>query len=234
MARGGVIQWQSGAMPRTRALLWVLIAITVGVIGAVSVKLWSLSHSTDRPTDRAARTSSTAEPSTGEASLEATEADGFGEAQPGRGADENSYRFATELYQNDAAGYSFRYPGQWSLERQGTASRLTSPDEHVVITFGLGPQGGLPVAYDEFVALLGKTYKGLVVSDVKATRVNESVGVVLRGSATGGGGVPVRFIATILERPGERRAIGALAATDLASASFPAAVGEILTSFRPI
>jgi hypothetical protein len=103
-----------------------------------------------------------------------------------------------------------------------------------VISFGLGPEGGLPVAYDQFVSLLGETYTDVAVDKVDATRVRDSVGVVLKGSATGSGGVRVRFLATILERPNGQRAIGALAASDVTSARFPPVVQEILASFQPI
>jgi hypothetical protein len=154
--------------------------------------------------------------------------------QPSQDESDNSYRFATELHQNNAAGYSFRYPHAWKLRTQQTVSRLTRPDRHFVVSFGLGPPGGLPVAYDEFVALLDDSYSKVVVGQVDATKVDGNVGVVVRGKATGSAGVRVRFLATVLERPNNQRAIGALAATDLDFEKFPPAVKEVLASFRPI
>jgi hypothetical protein len=151
-----------------------------------------------------------------------------------QGESENSYRFATELHENKSAGYSFRYPDAWKLRTQQTVSRLTSPDRHFVVSFGLGPPGGLPVAYDEFVALLDDGYSNVVVGKVDPTKIGGSVGVVVRGKATGSAGVRVRFLATVLERPNDQQAIGALAATDVDLGKFPRAVREVLASFSPI
>jgi hypothetical protein len=230
MARGGVIQWDGDSRPGMRLLLWTLIAITVGAIAAVSVKLWTLSHSNPGEGDGASSTSAVSPSATGDATAE--EALGNNGAQASN-ANVNDLRFVTEVYENDA-GYSFRYPERWSVKSQGTASRLVRPDGHIVISFGLGPEGGLPVAYDEFVSLLGETYTDVVVDKVDATRVRDSVGVVLKGAATGSGGVRVRFLATIIERPDGQRAIGALAASDETFTRFPPAVREILASFKPI
>jgi hypothetical protein len=235
MARGGVIQWDGDSRPGMRLLLWALIAITVGAIAAVSMKLWTLTHSTrPRQVDESTTTSAVTRSQSDVATEGANPTDKGTQESKSSAGEGDDFRFVTEVYENEAAGYSFRYPETWTLQRQGTASRLTRPDRHFVISFGLGPVGGLPVAYDEFVALLGKTYTDVVVDRVDATRVRDSVGVVLKGAATGSGGVRVRFLATILERPNGQRAIGALAASDVTSAGFPPAVREILASFQPI
>jgi hypothetical protein len=152
----------------------------------------------------------------------------------GTDAGNESFRFATKLQSNHAAGYSFRYPEDWQLDADRSVSKLTRPDRHFVISFGLGPKGGLPVAYDELVALLDETYANVVVGKVGATHVGGRVGVIVRGAASGSSGTRVRFLATVIERRKNQRAVGALAATDMSSAKFPKAVREILASLRPI
>jgi hypothetical protein len=155
---------------------------------------------------------------------------------PTRGTEarNESFRSATKLQRNHAAGYSFRYPEDWQLDADRSVSKVTRPDRHFVISFGLGPKGGLPVAYDELVALLDETYANVVVHKVGATHVGGRVGVIVRGAASGSSGRRVRFLATVIERPKNQRAVGALAATDMSSAKFPKAVREILASLRPI
>ena len=234
MARGGVIQWDGDSRPGMRLLLWTLIAITVGAIAAVSVKLWTLSHSNPGEADESTSTSAVVSAESGDATADADPSNNGTQASNTDVNERDDFRFVTEIYENEGAGYSFRYPERWSVKSQGTASRLVRPDRHIVISFGLGPEGGLPVAYDEFVSLLGETYTDVVVDKVDATRVRDSVGVVLNGAATGTGGVRVRFLATIIERPDGQRAIGALAASDVTSDRFPPAVREILASFKPI
>jgi hypothetical protein len=155
---------------------------------------------------------------------------------PIRGTDarNESFRSGTKLQRNRAAGYSFRYPEDWQLDADRSVSKVTRPDRHFVISFGLGPKGGLPVAYDELVALLDETYANVVVHKVGATHVGDRVGVIVRGAASGSSGRRVSFLATVIERRKNQRAVGALAATDMSSAKFPKAVREILASLRPI
>lgn len=239
MSRGGVIRRGSYAELWNRQLPLLILALAVVVVlVAVLSRLWG-SDANDAADARGAIAEAGSNKDEGGAS--------YGSDDTGHASDQrresrkssqresdNSYRFATELHQNKAAGYSFRYPDAWKLRTQQTVSRLTRPDRHFVVTFGLGPPGGLPVAYDEFVALLDDSYSNVVVGKVDATKIGGSVGVVVKGKATGSAGVRVRFLATVLERPDDQRAIGALAATDVDVDKFPLAVREILASFRPI
>jgi hypothetical protein len=224
----------SSARPGIRALP-VLLAITMVVaLTAVVAQLWW--GDTGAPSrDNSARTSETTNQSPGDASATA-QSEGNADA-PANGEGEaagSEFQLATKLHENNAAGYSFRYPNRWKLRSEETVSKLTRPDRHFVISFGLGPQGGLPVAYDEFVALLDSTYGNVVVNKVNPTKVGDNVGVLVKGAATGSAGVRVRFLAAVISRPDDKRAIGALAATDTNTTKFPRAVREILDSLRPI
>ena len=229
MARSGEIRRSNYPWFRTRPLPVVLILIAVVLVALVAVffRLW---QGDDAGTSRATR--STATQGGSDATANGDASDGSGSSgEESKNAER--FRFATRVHRNNVAGYSFRYPKGWRLRTDSTVSRLTRPDRHFIISFGLGPPGGLPVAYDEFVALLDKNYTNVVVDKVNATKVDGNVGVVVKGRAAGGGGVQVRFLATVLQRPNNQRALGALAATDT-DAAFPAAVKEVLSSFKSI
>jgi hypothetical protein len=221
---------QRSANPLAAARLPVALALMM--IAAVTVLLWKpWSKEAGLGGVEGSGTPSTVEASTGDSSAE----NQGGSTDDGtKGDRRGGFRFATELHRNLAGGYMFRYPAEWELDKDQTVSRLMSPDGHVVVSFGLGPVGGLPVAYDEFVALLDDSYNDVAVRKVDATKVGGNVGVLLRGGATTSTGVRVHFLAVVIERKNEQRAIGALAATDFGAASFPPPVREILKSFRPL
>jgi hypothetical protein len=228
MARGAEIRRSNYPWFRTRPLPVVLILIAVVLVALVAIffRLW---QGDDAGTSRATRSTTT------QGSDATGDADASDESGSSGEDSKNAARFqlATRVHRNNVAGYSFRYPKGWRLRTNSTVSRLTRPDRHFIISFGLGPPGGLPVAYDEFVALLDKTYTNVVVDKVNATKVGGNVGVIVKGRAAGSGGVQVRFLATVLQRPNNQRALGALAATDT-DAEFPAAVKEVLSSFKSI
>jgi hypothetical protein len=237
MARGVVVRGRGIYGPRARLLPLILVVIAIGTLAAASLMLWADSRSgsgdvrgaqgdTSGSVPVSSRRVGASEPN--KDPLELARPDGTADAS------DRSFRFATNLYENHVAGYSFRYPDQWDLQRKQTVSKLTRPDQHLIVSFGLGPKGGLPVAYDKFVSLLDDAYTNVTVDKVNATKIGDSVGVVIKGAATGSDGVRVRFVATVIERPGNRRAIGALAATDLSSVQFPPVVREILSSFQPL
>jgi hypothetical protein len=238
VSRGGVIRTGSYAELWNRQLPLLILALAVVVVlVAVVSRLWG-GDANDAADGRGAIAEAGSHKNEGGAPSRSDDAgnaadQGHEWKKSSQADSDNSYRFATELHENKAAGYSFRYPDAWKLRTEQTVSRLTRPDRHFVVSFGLGPPGGLPVAYDEFVALLDDSYSNVVVGKVDATKTGGSVGVVVRGKATGGAGVRVRFIATVLERPNDQRAIGALAATDVDIGRFPPAIREVLASFRP-
>jgi hypothetical protein len=146
----------------------------------------------------------------------------------------NSFRLGWELQENRTAGFSFRYPDRWTAKARGVVSKLTSPDDHVVVWFGLGPRRNLSTAYDQFIGLLDKTYGKVVVNNVDASHVgDDSIAVTFTGSASGDAG-RVRYLATVLGRPNHQRAIGALATTVSRSGRFPSVVRDVLASLRPI
>jgi hypothetical protein len=208
----------------------------VVAFAAVFSVLWT-GDSADRPgVGEASGDYSTLRPSfDSDATEEASPNDSVNSApQADNKARKHSYRFTTKVHKHHVAGYSFRYPARWELRTQQSVTKLRRPDGHFVISFGLGPIGGLPVAYDELVALLDNTYADVAVSKVKATHVGGNVGIIAWGAATGKGGVRLRYLAAVVERPDGQRAIGALAATDSSAARFPRVVRDILESFRPI
>jgi hypothetical protein len=224
----------SGAAMR----LVLLILITVGLVVTVTaafLMLWSGAPSDVRVTEQADRNSSPDSALFGEGSTQ----DSVGAKSEARRPETqavagDSFRFATKLHENHAADYSFRYPDGWELKRHRTISKLKSPGRRFAVSFGLGPRGRVSDAYDEFVALVAETYTDVAVEIVDATHVGDNVAVLARGAATTSAGMRVRFLVTLIERPRNQRAIGALAATNVETARFPRAVKEVLASFRPI
>jgi hypothetical protein len=223
----------SGAAMR----LVLLILITVGVVVTVTaafLMLWSGGPNDVRVADQTGESSSNRASIGDNSTQETVGAESETRKPEAKGGAGDDFRFATELHENKAAGYSFRYPGHWELETQRRISILTSPNRRIVISFGLGPKGRVSDAYDEFVALVDETYTDVDIEMVDATHVADNVAVLARGAATTTAGIRVRFLVTVIERRENQRAIGALAATNVGSAKFPRAVREVLASFRPI
>jgi hypothetical protein len=218
-----------------RLLPLVLIGTMVITLIAGFSVLWSWNQADRRVIEQESGVSSTLRPSSGSGTTEQADQNVVDNSAPrANNSLKHSYPFATKVHKHRGAGYSFRYPARWELRTQQSVTKLSRPDGHFVISFGLGPIGGLPVAYDELVALLDNTYEDVAVSKVKATHVGGNVGIIAWGAATGKGGVRLQYLAAVIERPDDQRAIGALAATDLSAAGFPPVVREILKSFRPI
>ena len=59
---------------------------------------------------------------------------------------------------NGSGGYVFAYPASWTVRETGTLTELSSTDERIAISFGLGPSGGIEPAYEDFVSLIDETY----------------------------------------------------------------------------
>jgi hypothetical protein len=223
MRRDGAVGrlWDSYAI--ARALPLILAAVVVTVLLAVILR-----SVFDESAGGDARGEPRAESQNG-----AVESGGVTSKEKANSSQEE-FRVATKAHRNPAGGYRFFYPPSWNLTREQSVSRVSRPDDHFIVTFGLGPVGGLPNAYDGFVALLDQSYNDVDVYKVDATKVQENVGVLVRGAATTTSGIRVRFKAAVIGGKNDNRAIGALAATDFDSGEFPRAVNEILESFRRI
>jgi hypothetical protein len=217
--------------------LVLLILITVGlvvIVTAAFLMLWSGGPKDVRVADQTGESSSNRASIGDNSTHETVEAETETRKPEAKGGAGDDFRFATELHENKAAGYSFRYPRHWELETQRKISIITSPNRRLVISFGPGPKGRVSDAYDQFVALVDETYTDVDIEMVDATHVADNVAVRARGAATTNTGMRVRFLVTVIERRQNQRAIGALAATNVDSAKFPRAVTEVLASFRPI
>jgi hypothetical protein len=129
---------------------------------------------------------------------------------------------------NEVGDYSFSYPGNWTLERAGEVSKVSSPSGHLVVAFALGPIG-LPVSYEGFESLLVSTYDDVSISEVDATSVDGHNSILLRGRARNGDGRRLDFRALLVERDGAR-SVGAFAASD--GGRFDPRLDEVLRSLR--
>jgi hypothetical protein len=117
-----------------------------------------------------------------------------------------------EVFFHETAGYGFRYPTHWSLQRAGEVARVISPDGTRVVSFALGPIG--PESFDSFSSLLERSYDDVRISRYEPVSLEGESAVVLRGRATSPSADELVFRALVVVRP-ERRAVGAFAAARL-------------------
>jgi hypothetical protein len=118
---------------------------------------------------------------------------------------------ARRTYFNARAGYGFNYPRSWSLRSRGETSKVSSPDRTEVVSFALGPVS-LPVTYDSFSELLRASYARVSLTRQHPVTLSGHAAIEVTGRAVNGSGVPLRFRALLVERPGSR-SVGAFVAT---------------------
>lgn len=135
---------------------------------------------------------------------------------------------------NASGGYVFSYPPSWTVRETGTLTELSSADEQIAISFGLGPSGGIEPAYQDFVSLIDETYKGASVRLVRGDLVEDSLRVKVIGKATTQAGFPIWFTGRVIAPRGAQTlatlAAGPLEARDTGEKR----TNEILDSFEPI
>ena len=142
-------------------------------------------------------------------------------------------RFATVERVNQEGGYSFAYPPTWQRELDGTVSTVTSPQQDVVISFGIGPAGNLEGAAQELESLVGATYEVIRVGFPRSAEIGGREAVTFRGAARNTDGTRLAFEVWAIagSRP-ENYAITVFAHPDAATA-LAEVIGEIVNSFSP-
>jgi hypothetical protein len=135
-------------------------------------------------------------------------------------------------HENKAAGYSFRYPRTWDVERAGTVSTITSPGEDAVVSFGSHmPRADLLQTARRLTSLVSRTYGGVRMGGPRMEAINGALAVLRRGRATNMAGEDLRFLVAAIHGP--TRTFGAVG---FAKASTPAtlheAVADVVNSFR--
>ncbi len=140
-------------------------------------------------------------------------------------------QIATKRRTNLQGGYSFRYSPQWSVRQRAEITRVIGPGHGFVISFGPGPAGGLPVAFDDFAALVRETYQNVRVNEVAVECVSGYLSAKARGRGTNGQGTEFEFLAMII-KPSPGQAVGAFGAWRPEVTRFRLAVTEVIDSFQ--
>lgn len=141
-------------------------------------------------------------------------------------------RFATEVYVNDAARYAFNYPPRWELETTGSVTKVTSPDESTVVTFGLGLPGPLNATVSSLTDLIEQQY-GETRFPGATARIDGGRGVEVTGRVVNEEGVRLVFRALAIEGEDDNYAVTVFSTADPVSGRVRAETEELLDSFGP-
>jgi predicted Zn-dependent protease len=139
----------------------------------------------------------------------------------------------SERHTNATAGYSFLRPAGWEVVDSGTASELTSPDRDVIVSFGLGPEGGLREASAEFTASIEDAYDEVRLHEPRREEIAGREAIVAGGSAVNDADVAIRFLAITVGIDGEIYAISVFVADASDPVRVLPAVEDIVASFEP-
>jgi hypothetical protein len=141
---------------------------------------------------------------------------------------------STLQHVNESGAFSFRYPAQWVATDQGTTSKVSAPDDSIVVTFAPGPRAGLERASDELVASVRSEYRDVEILATDQADIEENPALMVSGLGTNATGLRIRFLAIAVTESNQTYSI--LVFTD-ASAD-PAMVlpptQDIVGSFRGI
>lgn len=154
---------------------------------------------------------------------------GNGDEEPGP-----PYRFATERHVNEEGGYSFRYPPGWTVEEEESVTRVSSPDEEVVVSFGHGAEGSLEEAETRFVTEVQSRYRNARLSAVQIEQIGGAPALSVAGTGRNTEGVRVRFLAITVRVEGQNYSIGVFAPARSDPEVVVPPTQEIVNSFRVI
>lgn len=96
-------------------------------------------------------------------------------------------------------GYEFDYPPEWTLSDQGTFTRVSSPKDEIIVSFGVAPPGDLLVSSESLIELLRETYPPLEAEESQLTTTSGFLSMVSSGEGTSESGERFTFEAMILE-----------------------------------
>ena len=208
---------------------WSLLALAVAICAALvlGVVLQRSDESAKPPENTRGTITADDERAAGQASIsvmtEAPAAEDDAELQPFDGN-----------HVNASGGYVFSYPPSWTVRETGTLTELSSADEEIAISFGLGPPGGIEPAYEDFVSLIDETYDEASVRLVRGDYVEGNLRVKVIGKATTEAGFQIWFTGRVIAPRGDQT-LATLAAGPLGSRDTGAnRANEILDSFEPM
>ena len=130
----------------------------------------------------------------------------------------------------ESGDFSLSYPKDWSLERKGAITRVTSPDGSQVVSFAPGPVG-LPESVRALASLLAGSYEDVRIAERRPASVAGHDAVDVTGTARNSAGALLHFRALVVARPG-LPSLGAFAARSGGTVGRQAL--GILRSLRPV
>jgi hypothetical protein len=140
-------------------------------------------------------------------------------------------QITTKRRTNRQGGYTFRYAQNWNVRQRAAITRVIGPRHDFVVSFGPGPAGGLPVAFDDFAALVRKTYRNVRLSEIDVECVGGYLSAAARGRGTNARGTEFEFLARII-KPSPGQSVGAFGAWRPGVARSQVAVREVVESFQ--
>jgi hypothetical protein len=135
----------------------------------------------------------------------------------------------TELFTNDTAGYSFRYPIDWKPRPDGQVVKVTSPDGNAVITVGPGFGGDPLTAADRLLSSLRRRYSEVDIIKRNVRDIGLDLGIVLTGTMVNDRGAKLHFGGAVIQAENPGFAITAF--TSEAYARLGGPLQEVLGTF---
>jgi hypothetical protein len=138
-----------------------------------------------------------------------------------------------EVHLNEMGRYLFSYPDRWELTTTGDEARLASPDDEVIMTFGIGPSGSLEAASDRVLANVTNPYANVDLVAAETKRTAQGLRSIVAGAdALDAGGARVRFLVITIKGPDTNRAITVRFSPSADPLEASPAIQEIISSFR--
>lgn len=101
----------------------------------------------------------------------------------------------TTHHRNEAAGYEFDYPKDWTLREAGTATIVRHPESVALVSFGLGPDGALTDASNVLVDQIRENQDEIRANDPRPQRIAGHEATAVNGTGKNRRGEPIRFLA---------------------------------------
>ena len=137
-----------------------------------------------------------------------------------------------QTYESDRGGYAFDYPSDWTLDDDGTFTRISSPGQEIIVSFGVAPSGDLLFATESLIELLRETYSPLEVEGSEVGSTSGYVSMTRSGTGTSESGEKFDFKAMVLETKARNYALLSFDSAEQASEDHRSLADTIIDSFR--